>query len=99
MQSLAVLHALPAAQVDPHAPPQSTSVSVPFLTMSVHVAPAHRPAAQLIERQSLIATQRRPFAQALQVPPPQSTSVSAPFCAMSLQLEPMQVPPRQVAER
>jgi hypothetical protein len=36
-QSVGAPHSLPVAQSAGHIPPQSTSVSVPFFTMSMHV--------------------------------------------------------------
>jgi hypothetical protein len=44
-QSLLPVHVFPLAQVDPHEPPQSTSLSLPFLTRSSHDVAAQRCAA------------------------------------------------------
>jgi len=64
-----------------HEPPQSTSVSVPFMTVSVHDGTAHVlvvvPLHTLLE-QSVAAAHFFPFAQGGQVPP-QFRSVSVPF--------------------
>jgi hypothetical protein len=66
-------------------PPQSTSVSAPFLTLSVqlgawHVPPAHEPLAQ-----SVPSVHVAPTAQGEQ-PGPQSTSASLPFLTLSTQV-------------
>jgi hypothetical protein len=83
-QSAPTLHTLPAA----HAlqlPPQSTSVSVPFFTVSVHVAawhlsgePEHTPLWQSDGTRHVLA-----FAHLPQLEPPQSMSVSVPFLTLS----------------
>jgi len=80
-QSLGVAHVAPAVHAPHVGPPQSTSVSAPFLTPSLHVAAAQVPdvALQLEVEQSLPTVQLTPTPQALQEPPPQSTPVSAPF--------------------
>jgi hypothetical protein len=69
--------ALPSAQrrVGAHEPPQSTSVSLPFRTPSVQLAPAHEPPEQLPLTQSLLPLQVSPVPQSLQLPP-QSMSLS-----------------------
>jgi len=71
-------------------PPQSTSVSSPFLTLSSHAAFLHVGLAALVSQnrlmQSLLFLQPFPVAHLGQVPPPQSVSVSAPFFLLSLQL-------------
>jgi hypothetical protein len=78
---------------EPHAaqvpPPQSVSVSLPFLTPSAQVGawhvlvvvPVHTPLAQSLPTRQTLAD-----AQVGQVPPPQSTSVSAPFFTTSAQV-------------
>jgi hypothetical protein len=53
MQSLPALHILPDAHAAHVPPPQSMSVSFPFLTMSVQVARAHVPALQTPLMQSV----------------------------------------------
>jgi hypothetical protein len=67
-------------------PPQSTSVSWPFLTLSKHEAPVawQMPPPQDPLEQSALARQPLPSAQVGQVPPPQSTSVSLPFFWLSM---------------
>ena len=56
-------------------PPQSTSLSVPFLTLSEHVAVVHVPNEQILDWQSASPPQLFPPAH-LGHPPPQSTSDS-----------------------
>jgi hypothetical protein len=73
--------------------PQSTSVSVPFLTPSEQLAawqmlPTHTPLWQ-----SLAAKQSLPLMHLLQVAPPQSMSVSVPFLIKSAQLDAWQTLP------
>jgi hypothetical protein len=82
-QSLPTAHVAPVPHFGQLAPPQSTSVSVPFFTTSVHVGawqmlPMHTPLAQ-----SAATPQTLPAAHLAHVPPPQSTSVSAPFFTTS----------------
>jgi hypothetical protein len=59
-------------------PPQSTSVSVPFRTVSVQLGGWQIPPEQTWLWQSVEKTQCRLLAQGGHVPPPQSTSVSFP---------------------
>jgi hypothetical protein len=74
------------------APPQSTSVSMPFLKPSAQPGAAQRrvEGLQNPEVQSVGAAQPIPFAHvfawATQVAPPQSTPVSVPFFSPSVQL-------------
>jgi hypothetical protein len=80
VQSAATLHLLPGAQPLPivlQSPPQSTSVSLPLSTPSMHVgawhdAPPHTPLVQ-----SALITHCFPSPHGAQEPP-QSTSVSLP---------------------
>jgi len=68
-------------------PPQSLSVSVPFLTPSLQLAAAHLLSIQRAlagEMQSASPLQALPIVQPPQEPP-QSTSVSSPFLALSPQ--------------
>lgn len=90
VQSPATLHSLPSAHLVVHvSPPQSTSVSPPFLTLSGQPGawhffgvPEHTPL-----EQSLAAAHCSPEPQrAHRLAPPQSTSVSTPFFTTSLQL-------------
>ena len=61
-------------------PPQSTSVSLPFLTVSPQVGAAHLEAVQMPSTQSVPAVQALVVAQRLQLElPPQSVSLSLPF--------------------
>ncbi len=75
-QSEPTRHASPSGQSG-HEPPQSTPVSLPLATLSLHCAAWHTPAAQLPLAQSEAKAQLFPSAQGEQVPP-QSTSVSFP---------------------
>jgi hypothetical protein len=63
-------------------PPQSTSVSVPFFTVSAQVAAWHRLAVHTPLPQSAASAQALVAAQGPQVPP-QSASVSVPFLTVS----------------
>jgi hypothetical protein len=74
--------ATPQARPVPHAwhvpPPQSTSVSVPFLIPSKHEGAWQMPI-QAPDVQSEPVRQVTPFAHGGHVPPPQSIPVSLPF--------------------
>jgi hypothetical protein len=97
-QSVTALHTLPSAHLvvgQLTLPPQSVSVSSPFLTPSPHFAAAHTcgdVAEHTPETQSkptlqnFVSTQR--FVQML---PPQSTSPSSPFFTLSSHLGGAQV--------
>jgi hypothetical protein len=85
VQSSSPPHALPGPQ-PPHEPPQSTAVSVPFWTKSVHVGAWHVLALQTRVVQSPELWHPCPASQGLQVPPPQSTPVSLPLRMASPQL-------------
>jgi hypothetical protein len=90
-QSLAAMHALPSAHfllcATQMAPPQSTSVSPWFFTVSEQVAVAHASGAPEHTRlwQSVVTAQVLPAPQAPQSGPPQSTSVSLPSLITSAQ--------------
>jgi hypothetical protein len=89
-----------AAQVFPAAhggqrPPQSTSVSEPFVTRSVQLEGWQVEAEQTPLWQSPPPVQAFPSGQRGQTPPPQSTAVSAPFFTPSAQLATWQVPEEQ----
>jgi hypothetical protein len=86
------VHALPSWQAG-HEPPQSMSLSVPFLTASVHEGAAHVPLTHTPEAQSVPARQATPAAHGEHASPPQSTSVSFPFFTWSPQVAGRQVPP------
>jgi len=77
---------LPSTHAEHDPPPQSVSVSKPFLTPSVQIGDLHRPAKHTRELQSDELAQAFPSAHFPQVPPPQSTSVSAPFFMKSKQV-------------
>jgi hypothetical protein len=84
VQSAGVRHDLVSAHFEQTPPPQSTSVSAPFFTVSEqvgawHLAPVHTPL-----EQSPPARHALPTAHPPHVPPPQSTSVSAPFFTVSV---------------
>ena len=81
-QSPLTLHALPEAQSG-HDPPQSTSVSLPPFSPSVH---EDAQCALMHDRltQSVSPPHFSPRPQGGHDPPPQSTSVSAPFCTVSV---------------
>jgi hypothetical protein len=84
-QSPPTLQTLPLAHFVLQLPPQSTSVSVPFLTRSLQAGIWHTLLVHTPLWQSALTEQ--PFVSAhlaVQVPP-QSTSVSAPFFTPSLQ--------------
>jgi hypothetical protein len=78
-QSEPTMQAFPVAHAAQVPPPQSTSVSLPFLTPSEQVGTRQTPPEQTLLEQSEEMRQTLPLAQAAQVPPPQSTSVSLPF--------------------
>jgi hypothetical protein len=71
-------------------PPQSTPLSRPLKTPSLHVGAAQTPPVHTPSRQSRATRQRLPSAQGLQMcamlVPPQSTSVSVEFWIPSLQV-------------
>jgi hypothetical protein len=86
-QSLAIAHDSPVVQrVQRLAPPQSTSVSTPFLTTSLQLGTWQMFEMHTPLKQSFVATHVLPLAQSGQVLPPQSTSVSTAFLTKSLQL-------------
>jgi hypothetical protein len=88
-QSPATRQAFAVAQGrHPPEPPQSTSVSVPFLIVSVQPAATHffAVASHLRLMQSALTAQAFVFAHFVVHEPPQSTSVSVPFFTTSAQL-------------
>jgi hypothetical protein len=91
-QSLATEHALPEPHFAQLAPPQSMSVSVPFLTASVHVAVRQTDEVHTPLTQSLGPAQTLPAAH-FGHEPPQSASVSVPFLTASTQLGAWQISP------
>jgi hypothetical protein len=86
-QSPFAVQPLPSAQALQVGPPQSTSVSLPFWTVSVHDA-THVVPLQIPPRQSAAILQPLLNAHGFPLPsqatPPQSTSVSRPFFTASL---------------
>lgn len=74
-------------------PPQSTSVSVPFLTPSEQVEALHMDPTQFAVWQSAATEQLLPVAHLPHVLPPQSVSVSVPFFVWSEQVGTWHVPP------
>ena len=66
-------------------PPQSTSDSLPFSTVSVQLAATQTLPLQIRLAQSVVATQRLPFAHAVHIVPPQSASLSSAFILPSVQ--------------
>jgi hypothetical protein len=82
-QSTFEAHRRPAAQPG-QAPPQSTSVSLPFFTVSVHVGAMHFDAAHTPDAQSSGTAQARLSPQRVVHELPQSTSVSLPFFTESM---------------
>jgi hypothetical protein len=85
-QSSGTPHKRPSAQ-GAQLPPQSASVSVPFLTPSAQFGNSQKPELTLQTPlvQSPPKLQRLPGSHFAHVGPPQSTSVSSPLCAESSQ--------------
>src|SRR5262245_31640821 len=93
-QSPPTRHFLPTAHLgQPPLPPQSTSVSAPFLIRSLQVTFWHTLLVHTPEAQSRGSAQPSPSAQAGQVAPPQSTSVSSPSLTLLLQVKAWQTLP------
>src|SRR5262245_6840044 len=79
------MHVLLSAHLPHVAPPQSMSVSAPFLMPSLHPADCDVPPVQTPLAQSAAAVHVLPLAQRAQlVEPPQSVSLSPPFLTLSL---------------
>jgi len=78
-QSAATAQPLVSAHLPAQVPPQSTSVSVPFFTVSVQVAAPQMLAAHIELAQSAATAQPLVSAHLLAQVPPQSISVSVPF--------------------
>jgi len=83
-QSVGTRQLLLSAHLGQVLPPQSTSVSSPFFTLSVQEV-VQTPPLQAPDAQSVPALHDLPMPQAVQAPP-QSTSVSVPFFTLSVQL-------------
>src|SRR5207244_1575965 len=79
------LHFFGGAHFGHEMPPQSTSVSKPFLTRSVQTG-ARQVTLQTPLPQSPETTHFFPAVHLGHRPPPQSTSVSEPFCVVSAQV-------------
>jgi hypothetical protein len=84
-QSVFTEHVLPLAHAEQLWPPQSTSVSLPFLTLSVQLPFEHLPAVHTPLTQSVPMEQNLPERHGEQLPP-QSMSVSLPFLTTSAQV-------------
>jgi hypothetical protein len=85
-QSEAAAHVLPVPhRLQLSAPPQSWSVSLPFLTLSPHVGVWHTREAQTSPVQSAATLHFFPAGHAGHALPPQSRSDSVPFKRPSLQ--------------
>src|SRR6185437_17093678 len=88
LQSVPAMHPLPTLHVLPRAsqfaPPQSTSVSLPSFTPSMHETQVPGPLPkQMLFTQSPFTLQCFWSGHLAQLGPPQSTSVSPPFCTVS----------------
>jgi hypothetical protein len=85
-QSPLPVHILPLLHFGQLRPPQSTSVSVPFLTPSEQLGAWHLPTVHTLLWQSEPLVHILPDGHAGHVPPPQSMSVSMPFLTPSVQV-------------
>jgi hypothetical protein len=89
-QSAGTRHVSPVGHPAQTGPPQSTSVSPPFLTPSMQLGGTHLPDWQLSLMQSLPTPHESPFGHAGapsligELEPPQSTSVSLSFLTPSV---------------
>jgi hypothetical protein len=93
-QSVPLLHVFPTAHAG-HDPPQSTSVSVPFFTVSVHVGLAQSLFLQRPLVQSPSTPHPEPTGQRGHALPPQSTPDSLPFFTLSEHVGTAQAPELQ----
>jgi hypothetical protein len=94
VQSVTTKQTLLSAHLLQVPPPQSTSVSLPFLTVSLQVAATHLLAVHTPLWQSLPSVHAPLVVQRLQLElPPQSTSLSPPFLTVSLHAGAMHSPP------
>src|SRR5205823_1848898 len=94
--SVPVMHAFPTAQPG-QPPPQSTSVSAPFFTLSMQPGATHIPLVHTPLAQSIPVLQPLPPSHLLGQLPPQSMSVSSPFFAPSVQDGVWHIPPVHTA--
>src|SRR5687767_13900555 len=69
-----------------HEPPQSTCVSEPLLTPSVHVGGWQLPRLHTVLTQSVTVLHAAPTSHGGHSSPPQSRSDSLPFCSPSVEL-------------
>src|SRR5437868_2140234 len=76
----------PAPHATQSEPPQSTSVSLPLRSPSMHEMQVMLCESHTELAQSTVRTHLRPLPHGMQVGPPQSTSVSSPLCTPSEQL-------------
>src|SRR5439155_21014784 len=84
-QSVLVTQLAPTPHGAQSPPPQSTSVSLRFLTLSMQLPCAQTPSLQYAPMQSVSCRHAAPMPQCGHAPPPQSTSVSSPSCTWSSQ--------------
>jgi hypothetical protein len=91
-QSDPAAHVCPSEHTAHCGPPQSTSVSFAFFTMSEHVG-RHVEPEQLPPTQSLSCPQPSPGPHGPHDEPPQSASVSVPFCTVSEHVGAWHTPP------
>jgi hypothetical protein len=92
VQSAATLQARDGPHIGHVVPPQSTSVSVPSSTTSVHMTFWHRASLQNAIVQSVASLQMPPTPHFGHVVPPQSTSVSSPLVTPSVHDGPASTP-------
>jgi hypothetical protein len=94
VQSLAAEQVLPFGQRGQLVePPQSTSLSPPFLTLSPQPGDWQMPLTHRARLQSELAVHPRPSTHFGQPPPPQSLAVSVPFVTPSVQVAALHTPP------
>jgi hypothetical protein len=98
-QSVSTMQTFPVEHGLQTGPPQSTSVSVPFLSPSRQLDASQTPATQSSLVQSVSTAHFWAVAHGAQTPPPQSTSVSVPFWMPSVHEDPAawQMPATQSA--
>jgi hypothetical protein len=94
-QSVAIAHAFVSEHSGQEPPPQSTSVSAPFFTMSWQLGAWQMPPVHTPWLQSVPVAHVLPSGQAWGHPPPQSMPASIPFLAPSLHVGIKQVLPTQ----
>ncbi len=87
------------SHVEPHSPPQSSSVSEPFWVPSVHEGGWQTSIRQTVEVQSVVSRHESPSSHGPQVSPPQSTSDSLPLWMPSRQVAAVHEPSPQASDR